>query len=290
MWLEAGRRASATCGLMKGTLQRLVVRVGCDFDYEVAASSPAIFLVRPDVANPEQMVTHERWETEPSLPFHDFPDLYGNSCRRLTIPPGRFHMQYRANVEVSAGPAASDLTARQHPVEELPDDTLLYTVPSRFCLSDELADDAWQRFGSFPPGWACVTAICDWVHHNVRFQYGESTPQKTASDVLRARTGVCRDFAHLAITFCRALSIPARYAFGYLPDIGVPPPNAPMDFCAWFEAYLGGRWWTFDPRNNQRRIGNIVIGRGRDAADVPMVTTYGAARFTAMQVWADPVA
>jgi len=132
-----------------------------------------------------------------------------------------------------------------------------------------------------------VQAICDWIHQNLGFQYGSSSPLTTAADVLAARKGVCRDFAHLAVTFCRAMNIPSRYVFGYLPDIGVPPPPHPMDFCAWTEAWLGDRWWTFDPRNNRRRIGRVVIGRGRDALDVAMVTTYGAANFKSMTVWAD---
>ena len=162
-------------------------------------------------------------------------------------------------------------------------------MPTAEIEPDALAPTAWDLFASAPPGWGCVQAICDWVNHHIRFQYGTSLPLTTAADVFRDGTGVCRDFAHLAITFCRALSIPARYAFGYLPDIGVPMPDAPMDFCAWFEAYLGDRWWTFDPRNNQRRIGHIAIGRGRDAVDVAMITTYGPARFANMTVWADLV-
>jgi transglutaminase-like putative cysteine protease len=164
---------------------------------------------------------------------------------------------------------------------------LLFTLPSRYCLSDELSDTAWDLFGNTWPGWERVQAVCDWVHQNVRFQYGTSTPRTTAVDVYEKRVGVCRDFAHLALTFCRAMNIPARYTFGYLPDIGVPPPDEPMDFCAWFEAYLGGRWLTFDPRNNTRRVGRVVIGRGRDALDVAMVTTYGSHTLQSMVVWAD---
>ena len=149
---------------------------------------------------------------------------------------------------------------------------------------------AWQLFGGIDSGWGRVQAICDWVHGNIRFQYGTSNSLTTAADVCSAGVGVCRDFAHLAVTFCRALNIPARYVFGYLPDIGVPPPDAPMDFCAWMEVYLGGRWWTFDPRNNQPRIGRVLVGRGRDALDVAMLTTYGSPRLKKMTVWADETA
>jgi transglutaminase-like putative cysteine protease len=273
---------------MAETAQSLTVRVGCEFGYDAPSPTPSVFQVRPEDRG--GAIVRESWSTEPLTPFHDYRDLYGNRPRRLTMPPGHFTMRYDADVAISPFPAETDWYARQLPVSELPDEVLVYTMPSRFCLSDELADEAWERFGSTPPGWACVQAICDWVHENVRFAYGTSKPLTTAVDVLRDRVGVCRDFAHLAVTFCRALSIPARYAFGYLPDIGVPAPDAPMDFCAWFEAYLGDRWWTFDPRNNQRRIGHIVVGRGRDALDVAMVTMYGAARFESMTVWADHVA
>jgi len=274
---------------MASTSELLIVRVGCRFEYEARVRCPAVFMIRPEGAATEASIRTERWESQPALEFHDFLDLYQNRCRRLTIPAGDFSVRYDAEVAVSPDPAPEDRMARQHLVDELPDDVLIYTVASRFCPSDEVADEAWQLFGSLPPGWPCVAAICDWVHANVQFHYGESSPCKTAVDVLRTKTGVCRDFAHLAIMFCRALSIPARYAFGYLPDIDVPPPGSPMDFCAWFEAYRGGRWWTFDPRNNQRRKCNIIVGRGRAALDVAMVTTYGAAQLTSMTVCADRV-
>ncbi len=275
---------------MSETMESLMIRAGCAFTYEIAAPSAAVFLIRPDGSGATVTVKNELWTSEPATPVHDYRDLYGNWCRRLTLPQGRFAMHYDVDVAISPRPAPGDPNARRYAIEELPDDVLLYTLASRFCLSDEVADEAFRLFGSFDTGWACVEAICNWVHNHVRFHYNETRPLKTAIDTLREGTGVCRDFAHLAITFCRAMSIPARYAFGYLPDIDGPPPTSPMDFCAWMEVYLGGQWWTFDPRNNRRRIGNIVIGRGRDAADVPMVTTYGAARFDAMTVWADLIA
>jgi len=162
-------------------------------------------------------------------------------------------------------------------------------MPSRYCLSDVLFPRAQELFGLTPPGWARVQAICDWVHTNIRFSYGTSTPATTALDVLANGIGVCRDFTHLAIAFCRALNIPARYAFGYLPDIDVPPATAPMDFCAWFEVYLGGRWYVFDARNNERRKGRVTIARGRDALDVAMLTTFGMVTLASMIVRADPV-
>jgi transglutaminase-like putative cysteine protease len=232
-------------------------------------------------------VLRQRWEIEPEVPVREFRDLYGNTCRRFTMPGGECRVRYDALAEVPDGLDPYDPDAGQLPVEELPDETLLYTMPSRYCLSDLLSDAAWDLFGNTRPGWVRVQAVCDWVHENVRFQYGTSTPLTTAADVYEKRVGVCRDFTHLGVTFCRALNIPARYAFGYLPDIGVPPAEDPMDFCAWFEAYLEGGWWTFDPRNNRRRTGRVVIGRGRDALDVAMSTTYGSHTLRAMVVWAD---
>src|ERR1700675_1866941 len=172
----------------------------------------------------------------------------------------------------------------------MPGDLLHFTLPSRYCLSDELLGTAWELFGQTAPGGARVQAICDWVHDNIRFKYGTSNPLTTAVDVLNNRIGVCRDLTHLAVTFCRAMNIPARYVFGYLPDLYVPPDPAPMDFAAWMEVWLGDRWWTFDPRNNIRRKGRIVIGRGRDASDVAMATTFGGPLLESMEVQAEEAA
>ncbi|MGO9877548.1 MAG: transglutaminase-like domain-containing protein, partial [Acidimicrobiia bacterium] len=182
-----------------------------------------------------------------------------------------------------------DRSAREVPVELLPDETMVFLLPSRFCLSDSLRDRAWELFGETEPGWSRVAAVCDWVHNNVQFQPGASNALTSALDVWDTRFGVCRDFAHLSLTLCRGLNIPARYVFGYLPDVGVAPPYDPMDFCAWIEVFLENRWWTFDPRNNVRRVGRVVIGRGRDALDVAMVTTYGSPILQRMTVWADEV-
>lgn len=266
----------------------MLIRVGCEFCYESAWATPAVMQVEPR-ADGDFRILHEEWQLTPSLEVHAYRDMYGNTCRRMVIPVGEQIISYDATVEVSglADDVAPD--AVQLPVEELPDEVLVYTLPSRFCPSDALSDMAWQQFGAIGTGWARVQAICDWVHGNIHFQYGTSNSLTTAADVCVAGVGVCRDFAHLAVTFCRALNIPARYVFGYLPDIGVPPPDDPMDFCAWMEVYLAGRWWTFDPRNNEPRIGRVLIGRGRDALDVAMVTTYGSPRLAKMTVWADEV-
>ncbi|HEV2661961.1 MAG TPA: transglutaminase family protein [Ktedonobacteraceae bacterium] len=262
------------------------IRVGCEFRYEATWPTPTVIQVQshPDGAH---QVLREEWQTTPNLPMSAYHDIYGNLCQRLVLVPGENVLRYDATVAVADGYDEVKKDAAQMPVEELPAEVLLYTLPSRFCLSDMLSDTAWQLFGQTKPGWERVQAICDWVYNNIRFQYGTSTQITTALDVYEQRVGVCRDFTHLAITFCRALNIPTRYVFGYLPDIGVPVPDAPMDFCAWMEVYLDGRWWTFDPRNNTPRMGRVLIGRGRDALDVAMVTTYGGPILRQMTVWAD---
>jgi transglutaminase-like putative cysteine protease len=266
----------------------LKVRVGCDFRFSTDAPVHSVVQVHPR-RDGEVRLVGEEWKTEPTLEFRDFRDVYGNRCRRLTMPGGDLAITYGALVDVPSASDEQEPGAAQVPIGELPDDALAFTLPSRYCLSDALSDAAWDQFGTTNMGWARVQAVCDWVHENVQFQVGASTPLTTAMDVFERRIGVCRDFAHLAITFCRALNIPARYVFGYLPDIGVPPAPEPMDFCAWFEAYLDGRWWTFDARYNIPRTGRIPIGRGRDALDVAMVTTYGGAQLKEMVVWADEV-
>lgn len=262
------------------------IRVGCEFSYDVTWPTPTVLLVQPH-PHAAHTIVRDEWKLLPSLPMHAYLDSYGNLCQRVLLPLGQNVLTYDALVEVPDTWDEVAPDAPQLPVEDLPDDVLLYTLPSRFCLSDVLSDTAWQLFGNTKPGWERVQAICDWVHSSIRFQYGTSNPLTTAVDIYEQRVGVCRDLTHLAVTFCRALNIPTRYVFGYLPDIGVPLADAPMDFCAWMEVYLGDRWWTFDPRNNQPRVGRVLIGRGRDALDVAMVTSYGSPTLQQMTVWAD---
>ncbi len=262
------------------------LRVGCEFKYDVAATTVATVQVRPRSDSTHRLVT-ESWSTEPPLPVDEYADMYGNPVKRLRVAPGQLALTYDAVVAVPDEPDADASAAPQAPVDEVPGELLHFTLPSRYCLSDELMATAWELFGQADPGGARVQAICDWVHDNVQFQHGASDALTTAVDVFRNRKGVCRDFAHLAVTFCRALNIPARYVFGYLPDLYVPPDPDPMDFAAWMEVWLGNRWWTFDPRNNARRVGRVLIGRGRDALDVAMITTFGPATFRSMKVWAD---
>jgi transglutaminase-like putative cysteine protease len=214
-------------------------------------------------------------------------DLYGNPCQRLVVPAGRSVFHHDALVAVPDTTEDVDRDAPELAPDDLPDDVLPYTLPSRYRLPDMLGEEAWSRFGDMPRGYRRVQAICDHVNTHLTFRYGSSGPMSTAADVKAAGFGVCRDFTQLAISFCRALNIPARYVFGYLPDMDVPVDPAPMDFAAWIEVWLGDRWWTFDPRNNRPRKGRILIGRGRDASDVAMATTFGAPWLESMAVYAD---
>ncbi|HEY3606233.1 MAG TPA: transglutaminase family protein [Pseudonocardiaceae bacterium] len=265
------------------TVRRL--RVGCEFDYEAAIGTPAVFQVQPHDP-PRVDVRYEKWSADPEMTRHGYPDLYGNPCMRVVLPAGSSTLRYEALVEVPDATEDADEDAVELAPQALPDDVLLYTLPSRYVLPDVLGDEAWSRFGATPPGYGRVRAICDHVHGHLRFQYGSSNAGSTAADVNTSGFGVCRDYTHLAISFCRALNIPARYVFGYLPDLDVPPDPAPMDFAAWMEVWLADRWWTFDPRNNVRRKGRVVVGRGRDASDVAMATTFGGPTLTSMVVHA----
>jgi transglutaminase-like putative cysteine protease len=264
------------------------VRVGCEAFYESPEPAPLQFLVRPRERD-GHLLLEEATGTEPFTPIRSSTDLFGNCIWRLFAPAGTFRLRYDALVEVLSIPDPVLPNLAGTLVAELPDDVLPYLFPSRHCPSDLLADDAWQLFGTAPDGWARAQAVCDWIHENITYAVG-SVATTSADEVYRQRQGVCRDFAQLAVTFCRAVGIPARYVCGYLPDVGVPPDPAPMDFHAWFEAYLGDAWRTFDARHNVPRIARVVIARGRDAVDAAWATVYGASQLVQMQVWADEVA
>jgi transglutaminase-like putative cysteine protease len=265
-----------------GSLQ---LRVGCEFHYTAAVDTPAVFLVQPLTGHVAQLLD-ESWRLEPERPARPHQDLYGNRCLRLTVPEGPSVFHYEATVQVPNATEEVDVDAPELLPDELPDEALLYTLPSRYCLPDVLGFEAWSRFGDLPRGYSRVQAICDYVHTYLKFQYGSSNALTTAADVHASGYGVCRDFTHLAISLCRALNIPARYVFGYLPAIDIEPEPHP-DFAAWMEVWLGDRWWTFDPRNNARRKGRVLIGRGRDASDVAMATTFGAPQLRSMVVLAE---
>jgi transglutaminase-like putative cysteine protease len=266
----------------------LALTVGCEFALACAQATLVIMQVAP---YPESGVTvsGERWDT--GAEHHGYVDHYGNRCERFELSSGSSRIAYEAQVVLRSPADLVELDVRETPVELLPDDVLSFLMPSRFCLPDELGHEAWQRFGALSPGWGRVQAIVDYVHGYLEFVPGASNPWTTAADAYRAAQGVCRDFAHLAITFCRALNIPARYVFGYIPDMDIPagPPEA-MDFAAWFEVYLDGGWRTFDARNNRQRVGRVVVGRGRDAVDVALTTSFGPVTLTGFEVRAEHAA
>jgi transglutaminase-like putative cysteine protease len=232
-----------------------------------------------DIVVPDQLTTH------PAIPIRAYFDGFGNWCSRLIAPPGRLRIASTAVVNDSGMPDPVAATAPQDAVQNLPDDTLVFSLGSRYCETDHLSETAWQLFGQTRPGWPRVQAICDFVHSHIAFDYADARSTRTALEAFHERRGVCRDFAHLAVALCRCMNIPARYCTGYLSDSGVPPPHAPMDFAGWFEAYLGGAWRTFDPRNNTPRIGRVLIARGRDAADVPISNAFGPNTLVSFKVW-----
>jgi transglutaminase-like putative cysteine protease len=235
------------------------------------------------------LVVADHLKTEPELPNQTYRDFFGNWCTRLFLPAGKVRIFTDAIVACKPTPDEVATSALEVPVHHLPPETIQYLLGSRYCETDRLSEMAWDLFGNSPPGWERVQAICDYVHNKIKFDYSAAYPTKSAANVVEERAGVCRDFAHLAITFCRCMNIPARYCSGYLPDIDVSSADEPMDFSAWMEVYLAGQWFTFDPRNNTRRIGRILVSRGRDAADVPLTHAFGLNRLEAFRVWADQV-
>jgi transglutaminase-like putative cysteine protease len=265
------------------------VRVGCEFEFESVHPVTTVMLVGTRSDGTHRTIYESRW-ADPPLPIHDFRDAFSNSCWRLEFPRGLTTVRYDAVVDVDDEPDPRKPGALLIAPNELPDEVLGFTLPSRYVDSDQVANEAWQLFGDTPPTWERVQAVCDWVHENVRYDPTAVVPHGTARQLLDRRAGVCRDFALLVTAFCRALNIPARYTFGYLPDIAVDQAETPMDFHAWSEVFVGGRWYTFDARHNTPRVGRIVVGFGRDAADVALTTSYGALNLLRMQVWADEVA
>jgi transglutaminase-like putative cysteine protease len=251
------------------------IRVGFEMLHEFVGRTPMVLMLNVHPSRALDVIKPDHLRIAPSLPVTRYTDAFGNVCTRLVAPPGQVEISTDALVWDSGLPEPVEPNARQHEVAELPHDALVFLLASRYCETDRLMQDAWARFGKTPLGWPRVQAICDFVHSHVRFGYQHARATKTATEVAVERRGVCRDFAHLAITLCRCMNIPARYCTGYLGDIGVPPEPEPMDFSAWFEVYLGGRWYSFDARHNTPRIGRIVMARGRDAADVAISTTFG---------------
>ena len=265
------------------------LKVGYQLVYDCPQPTPMILMTHihytrvSDIAVPDHIVS------SPTVPVRMYRDGFGNWCTRLVAPAGRIDLSSNALINFRPDPDPVDLLAEQHRVQDLPDETLVFLMGSRYCETDRLSELAWQKFGSGPTGWARVQAICDFVHQHITFGYEHARATRSALEAYQERRGVCRDYAHLAVAFCRAVNIPTRYCTGYLSDIDIPPPYGTMDFAAWIEVYLGGAWHTFDPRNNARRVGRVLIACGRDAADVPITNTFGPATLSSFRVWTDPV-
>lgn len=253
----------------------MLIKIGYDIVYEVPAPTPMVLMLYVHPSRAASLQKPERLVTDPAIPVEDFFDSFGNRCARIVAPRGDLRLTYENVVEDSGLPDPIVADAVQHHIEELPTETLQFLLPSRYCEVEKLTDIAWRLFGSVQPGWGRVQAICDWVHGHVTFGYPFARHDKTALEVYQEKQGVCRDFMHLAVTFCRCMGIPARYTTGFLGDIGVPPSDTAMDFSAWFQVYLGGAWHTFDARHNARRIGRVLMATGRDAVDVALTTTFG---------------
>jgi transglutaminase-like putative cysteine protease len=253
------------------------IRAGYDISFDCQGEVPMLLLISVHPSRAADLLTPGIITFSPATAIRVYRDSFGNDCTRLVAPPGRLTISTRFDIVDCGLPDEVNWNARQHAVQDLPDEAMVYLLGSRYCETDRLSDAAWSLFGHIAPGWARVQAICDFVHRHIRFDYQQARSTRTAAEAYQEGVGVCRDFAHLAVTFCRCMNIPARYCTGYLGDIGVPLMDAPGDFSAWFDVFLEGRWYTFDARHNIPRIGRILMARGRDATDVAISNNFGRA-------------
>ena len=265
----------------------MLIRAGYDIGLATDQAVPMLANLSVHSSRNKDLRTAQRIMTQPDVPIYDYVDSFGNVCTRLTIPPGGITISTGFVIEDPFAPDPVVPGARALPVDQLPDEVLLYLLASRYCETDRLLETAWATFGGFAPGWTMVQAIASYVHERIRFDYQTARPTKSAWDVHEERAGVCRDFAHLAIALCRCMNIPARYCTGYLGDMDLPAVVGEMDFSAWMEAYLDGRWYVFDARHNYPRRGRILMARGRDATDVALTTTFGPVTLSRFQVYTD---
>jgi transglutaminase-like putative cysteine protease len=263
------------------------IRVGYELIYDCPQPTPMMLVLNVHYTRASDILVPDHVTTNPSVPIAAYRDSFGNWCSRIVAPAGRIRIASTAVVRDSGEPDFAATYAQEHSIQDLPEEALVFLLGSRYCDTEKLAQAAWSLFGQTPPGWGRVQAICDFVHNHISFGYAHARATRTASETFNERRGVCRDYAHLAIAFCRCMNIPARYCTGYLSDMGTPPPYGPGDFAAWFEAYLGGRWYLFDPRNNVPRIGRVLMARGRDAIDVAITTTFGPNTLVSFTVWTD---
>ena len=260
------------------------IRAGFDIAFQVSQPTPMVLTLKVHPSRAKDLLTEDKLVTTPAVPVREYRDGYGNICTRLVAPAGLMELHSDFTVLDSGMHDETCHGAWQSPIENVPDDAMVFLLGSRYCDTQSLSDLAWSTFGTVAPGWSRVQAICDFVHNHIEFGYGFARDDRTASEAYRERVGVCRDFTHLAVTLCRCMNIPARYCTGYLGDIGVAPDPAPMDFSAWFEVFLEGRWFTFDARHNHPRIGRILIARGRDASDVAISTSFGASSLVRFEI------
>lgn len=265
----------------------MLIKYGFGIAISVPQPTPLVTLLDVRAERRGDVIEESDFVTSPNVPVSTYRDPFGNLCRRTVAPTGDFAITLGGTILDAGAPDPVDASLREVPVAELPDDVLVYLLSSRYCEVDRMGAFAWQQFGNVAPGWPRVQAIVDFVHQHIAFGYHHALDTRTAFDAFTERVGVCRDFAHLTLTLCRALNIPARYVNGYLGDIGVPKDPAPMDFSAWCEIYLDGRWYAFDARHNKPRIGRIPVAFGRDATDVPLIHSFGPHVLTSFKVWTD---
>ncbi len=263
------------------------IRLGYELIYNFLQPTPMILVLSIHYSRASDIIIPDNLTTDPAVPIQGYRDSFGNWCTRIVAPAGSIRITTDALIRDTGQPDVVVPDVQQQPVQDLPEETLVFLLGSRYCETDLLSQTAWDLFGHLPPGWALVQGICDYVHSRITFDYQQARPTRTAWEAFNERVGVCRDYAHLATTFCRCMNIPARYCTGYLGDVGTPPPYPPGDFAAWVEAFIGGAWYTFDPRNNMPRIGRVLIARGRDASDVPIATTFGPNTLQSFRVWTD---
>ncbi len=269
--------------------QTLQIRAGFNLNYQCYQPTPMLLMVSIHPSRAPDLITQGAITYSAGTQIDTYLDGFGNICTRIHAPPGLLSIATDFTIYDSGLLDEADPSAIQHPVEYLPSDLMVFLLGSRYCETDRLTDIAWSLFGHITHGWDRVVAICNFVHQHIRFDYQMARSTRTAWEAYQEQVGVCRDFAHLAVAFCRCLNIPARYCTGYLGDIGVPAVPYPGDFSAWFDVYLGGRWFTFDARHNARRIGRILMARGRDATDVAISTAFGSAPLADFLVFTDEV-
>jgi transglutaminase-like putative cysteine protease len=265
------------------------ISVGYEIVYDCPQPTPMLLMLNIHHSRASDVIVPDHLTTDPSVPINSYRDVFGNWCSRIVAPQGRIRIASTGVVRDSGKTDIIVPSARQHMIQDLPEETLVFLLGSRYCETDRLSETAWSLFGKLPAGWALVQSICDFVHNHITFDYQQARPTRTAWEAYNERVGVCRDYAHLAVAFTRCMGIPARSCTGYLGAMGTPPPYGPMDFAGWFEVYLDNAWHTFDARNNIPRIGRVLIARGRDATDVAISNTFGVNTLVSFKVWTDEV-